>query len=105
MRHKCEKGVVEISEVRSLILEKCAFDIFRTAHQYLRGAHWFFFLEVHIELWKVRTDRYQRSVGFCKLQTDLWEIPIDSDIWEVRTGLWDIHSDIQDAVKYIKYIL
>ena len=39
MRHKCEKGIVEISEVRSLILEKCAFDLFRTAHQYLRGAH------------------------------------------------------------------
>ena len=34
-----QKSSVEISEVRSSILKKCAVDIFRSAHQYWKNAH------------------------------------------------------------------
>ena len=40
-----QKSEVEISEVRSAILKKCAVYIFRSARQYLRSAHWYFNLE------------------------------------------------------------
>ena len=41
-----------------------------------------------MDTWEVRTDRYQRSVNFCELCTDLWE---------VRTGTWEVRTGIQEG--------
>ena len=55
----------------SAILKKCAVDVFRSAHQYLRSADWSFNLEelsdkseLCTDLSEAHTDRYQRSVEF-----------------------------------------
>ena len=55
----------------SAIRKKCAVDVFRSAHQYLRSAHWSFNLEglsdkseMCTDLSEAHTDRYQRSVEF-----------------------------------------
>ena len=96
-----QKNTVEISEVRSAILKKCAVDVFRSAHQYLRRAHWYFILEglshkwePRTNLWEVPTDRYQRCFHFWELYTDIWEIHTDNDNWELQTGLWEVRIDV-----------
>ena len=92
-------NAVEVSEVRSAILKKCVVYFCRSAHQYVRSAHWYFILkglsnkrDVRTDLWEVSTDRYQRSVDFWELHTDIWELRSDSDIWEVRIVLWEVQK-------------
>ena len=90
-----QKCAVEISQVRSAILKKCAGGIFRSAHQYLRSGYWSFYLEGLSDKSEVCTDRYQRSVDFWKLRPDLWKVHADNDIWEVHTGLSEVRTDVQ----------
>ena len=90
-----QKCAVEISQVRSAILKKCAGGIFRSAHQYLRSGYWSFYLEGLSDKSEVCTDRYQRSVDFWELCPDLWKVHADNDIWEVHTGLSEVRTDVQ----------
>ena len=66
--------------------------VFRSGPQYLRSALWSFILdgysvkwEVCIDLSEVRADRYQRSVDFRELHTDVWEVA--TDIQEGRSDV------------------
>ena len=79
---KFEKGAV-IIPVRSAM--QCEVCVFRTAHQYLKSANWYFILEGLSDTWEVRTDRYQRSVDFCELHTDLWEVRTS-----IQEGRYDV---------------
>ena len=87
-----QKSAVEISVVRSAILKTCVVHVFRSGPQYLRSALWSFILdgysvkwEVCIDLSEVRADRYQRSVDFRELHTDVWEVA--TDIQEGRSDV------------------
>ena len=92
-----QKCAVEISQVCSAILKKCAGGIFRSAHQYLRSGYWSFYLEGLSDKSEVCTDRYQRSVDFWELRTDLWKVHADNDIWEVHTGRSEVRTDVQNG--------
>ena len=80
-----QKCAVETSQVRSAILKKCAGGIFTSAHQYLRSGYWSFYLEGLSDKSEVCTDKYQRSVDFWELRTELWKVHADNVIWEVHT--------------------
>ena len=96
-----QKSAVERSKVRSAIQKKCTIDVFKSELQYLRSAPWFFNLEGHSDKLEVctdlsegHTDRYQGSVDFGELHTDLWEGCTGNHIWEVRTGVWEVRTDV-----------
>ena len=89
-----QKCAVETSQVRSAILKKCAGGIFTSAHQDLRSGYWSFYLEGLSDKSEVCTDKYQRSVDFWELRTELWKVHADNVIWEVHTGLSEVRTDV-----------